>query len=91
MTRNPDPSGKSSLPFPIGSGLCHRQVRVHRSDVAWLRYILEAEEGLANFHSEGFGPVDRGVVHLTCPTQREDELDAFIAELISDGVVSPAD
>jgi hypothetical protein len=60
----------------LGEGLVGRRVRVAREDVAWLRYVLEAHEGLANLHGSSDGTI-------TLVTTRElaAELDAVIAEL----------
>jgi hypothetical protein len=59
-----------------------RSVRVERAQVAWLRYLLEAHEGLAFMHSDGSG----FVTLLTTESQRAD-LDALIADLEREGVV----
>ena len=71
-------------PLPAGDGLCTRLVRVERARVAWLRYLLEAHEGLAFMHSDGSGLVSL----LTTESQRSD-LDALIADLEREGVVEP--
>jgi hypothetical protein len=59
-----------------------RSVRVERAQVAWLRYLLEAHEGLAFMHSDGSG----FVTLLTTDSQRAD-LDALIADLEREGVL----
>ena len=47
---------------PVGPGLLSFRARVPAENVAWLRYVLEAEDGLAFMHSDG-----SGVVLLLCP------------------------
>jgi hypothetical protein len=68
--------------LPAGDGLCTRSVRVERAKVAWLRYLLEAHEGLAFMHSDGSGLVSL----LTTESQGAD-LDALIGDLEREGVV----
>jgi hypothetical protein len=70
--------------LPAGEGLCSRKVRVERAKVAWLRYLLEAHEGLAFMHSDGSGLVSL----LTTESQRAD-LDALIGDLEREGVIAP--
>jgi hypothetical protein len=60
----------------LGEGLTSRRVRVAREDVAWLRYVLEAHDGLANLHGTG----DRAITLVT-PECRAAELDEILAEL----------
>jgi hypothetical protein len=69
-------------PLPAGQGLCARRVRVERAQVAWLRYLLEAHEGLAFMHSDGSGLVSL----LTTESQRAG-LDVLITDLEHEGVV----
>jgi hypothetical protein len=70
-------AGRLSDDLPIfGPGLIARTIRVAREDVAWVRYLLEAEDGLANLYSSG-----DGAVTLIAPAGREKQLDAFIADL----------
>lgn len=71
-------------PLPAGVGLCVRKVQVVPADVAWLRYLLEAHEGLAFMHSDGSGVVSL----LTTESQRAG-LDALIDDLAAEGVVEP--
>lgn len=60
----------------LGPGLASRRVRVAREDVAWVRYVLEAYEGLANLH----GARD-GAITLVTTESLAAELDLVIAEL----------
>jgi hypothetical protein len=68
--------------LPAGDGLCVRRVVVERAQVAWLRYLLEAHEGLAFMHSDG-----SGVVSLLTTESQGRALDALIADLEREGVV----
>jgi len=68
--------------LPSGPGLCVWRVRVAREQVAWLRYTLEAHEGLAFMHSDGGG----GVSLLTTDSQ-VGALEALLADLVREGVV----
>jgi hypothetical protein len=68
--------------LPSGDGLCVRQVVVERAQVAWLRYLLEAHEGLAFMHSDG-----SGVVSLLTTESQASGLDALIADLEGEGIV----
>jgi hypothetical protein len=70
--------------IPAGNGLCLRTVEVERAQVAWLRYLLEAHEGLAFMHSDGSGVVSL----LTTESQRAG-LDALIGDLEREGIVRP--
>lgn len=69
--------------LPAGEGLCLRSVRVERANVAWLRYLLEAHEGLAFMHSDGSGLVSL----LTTDSQRA-ALEALIGDLEREGVLT---
>lgn len=71
---------------PSGDGLVQRRVRVARADVAWLRYTLEAHEGLAFMHSDG-----SGVVMLLTTLSQRARLDELILDLQTEGLVTPVD
>lgn len=60
----------------LGPGLTSRRVRVPREEVAWLRYVLEGHDGLANLYGDG-----GEVIVLVTTVERAAELDAVIAEL----------
>lgn len=60
----------------LGEGLVARRVQVAREDVAWIRYVLEAHDGLANLH----GASD-GTITLVTTEDLASELDAVIGEL----------
>lgn len=42
---------------PLGPGLVARRVLIPRAEVAWLRYLLEAEDGLGFVYGDGRGAV----------------------------------
>ncbi len=60
----------------LGEGLVSRRVRVARADVAWVRYVLEAHDGLANLHGSG-----DGTLTLITTSSLERELDAVLHDL----------
>jgi hypothetical protein len=60
-----------------------RRVSVARKDVAFLRYVLEAHEGLAFMHGDG-----AGTVTLLAPDSQLAELDRLIADLVAEGALS---
>jgi hypothetical protein len=68
--------------LPCGSGLCLRRVRIARPSIAWLRYTLEAHEGLAFMHSDGSEEVS-----LLTTDSQERALDALIADLQAEGLI----
>lgn len=68
---------------PSGKGLVERRVLVPREKVAWLRYVLEAHEGLGLMHGDG-----SGVVLLLAPESQAAALDELIADLREDGTVT---
>lgn len=63
-------------PLYDGPGLATRRVRVARHEVAWVRWIVEAHEGLANVHGDG-----EGTISLVAPDSRARELDRLIDDL----------
>ena len=63
-------------PLFDGPGLVTRRVRVDRDQVAWVRYVLEAHDGLAHLHSSG-----GGTLTLVTPTSQLQLLDAVINDL----------
>jgi len=65
-----------SSPLFTGEGLITRRVRVERDQVAWVRYVLEAHEGLGFLHSEGGGELT-----LVAPVSRAAALDEVIDDL----------
>jgi hypothetical protein len=65
-----------SAPLFVGDGLVARTLRVAPSDVAWVRYVVEAHDGLANIHIE-----KGGVVTLVTTREQVPRLDALIEDL----------
>ena len=55
---------------------------VSREKVAFLRYVLEAHEGVGLMHGDG-----SGVIRLLAPESPLAELDVLIADLLQDGTV----
>jgi hypothetical protein len=68
---------------PRGPGLEERRVLVSPEHVAWLRYVLEAQDGLAFMHSDGAGHV-----YVLAPVGRSAELDELVADLLREGCLS---
>ncbi|MCB9594581.1 MAG: DUF4911 domain-containing protein [Sandaracinaceae bacterium] len=68
-----------AAPLFDGDGLITRRVEVARDQVAWVRYVLEAYEGLAHLHSDGGGELT-----LVAPADRARELDAVIDDLVDE-------
>ncbi|HEX5659855.1 MAG TPA: hypothetical protein VFX59_21820 [Polyangiales bacterium] len=80
---------------PGGPGLVERSVMLARADVAFLRYVLEAHEGLVFMHVEERGSSARehfadgsGVVRLFATESLAGELDALVADLEAEGLVT---
>lgn len=69
---------------PFGNGLARRRLRADDGDVAWLRAVLEAYDGLAMLYGDG-----TGVVQLVTTDSRLDELDALLAELRGEAPLQP--
>jgi hypothetical protein len=70
-------------PCPAGEGLVTRSVYVATAQVAMLRYILEAHEGLCFMHSDG-----SGTVTLLAPRSQESAMLALIDDLVRDEIVA---
>lgn len=68
---------------PAGPGLVERSVLLARADVAFLRYVLEAHDGLVFMHGDG-----SGAVRLFATESQERELDALVADLEAEGLVT---
>jgi hypothetical protein len=63
-----------------------RRVRVARADVAWLRYTLEAHEGLAFMHSDG-----SGLVTLMTTESQHADFERLLEDLVAEGLLSCVD
>lgn len=78
---------------PRGEGLVERRARVKPENVAWLRYVLEAHEGLAFMHVEAPGSMRErapnsdgsGEVFLLAPAGLSAELDELVQDLLNEG------
>ena len=68
---------------PSGAGLIERPLLVAREQVALLRYVLEAHEGLGLMHGDG-----SGVIMLLAPESQAAALDALIDDLEAEGLVA---
>ncbi|MDB4943136.1 MAG: hypothetical protein JWP97_2670 [Labilithrix sp.] len=60
----------------VGEGMITRRVVVRAKDVAFLKGIVEAHEGLAQVFAEGGGDLT-----LAAPVGREAELDELVTDL----------
>ena len=80
------PPDADAAPLFVGPGLASRRVRVARRDVAWLRYVLEAHDGLANLH----GDAD-GVITLVTTESLAPELDRVLDDLAGEMTLSRLD
>ena len=73
-----------TAPLFDGDGLVTRRVQVPRAEVAWVRYVLEGNEGLANLHVER-----GGVLTLVAPECLAAELDAVLRDLAREIDLTP--
>jgi hypothetical protein len=67
---------------PVGEGLVERPVLVAKEQVAYLRYLLEAHDGLAFLHGDG-----SGTVLLIAPESQAHALDLLIGDLEAEGLL----
>lgn len=65
-----------SAPLFVGPGLVARRVRVPRAEVALLRYLIEAYDGLASLHGSG-----DGTITLVTTEELAAELDGLLDDL----------
>lgn len=80
MPRRPVP------PF-VGAGMITRRLVVRAKDVAYLKGIVEAHEGLAQLFAEGGGDLT-----IAAPAGREAELDELVRDLAEElGGILPAE
>ena len=61
-----------------------RRVKVARERVAWVRYVLEAQDGLGLMHGDG-----SGTIVLLAPTTQARSLDELIGDLARSGDLEP--
>ena len=71
---------------PTGPGLVTRRVRARSEQVALIRYLLEAHDGLGALHGDG-------TAHITlfAPESQAAALDEVIADLMAEGLLGPAE
>jgi hypothetical protein len=78
-----EPAQSNDAPYkPAGPGLVERRVLINRDQVAWLRYVIEAHEGLGFMHGDG-----TGAVYLFAPESQAGALDELIADLEREGTL----
>jgi|GEM_PF-6101153 len=77
-------SGESAAFSPRGVGLVERRARVKPENVAWLRYVLEAHEGLAFMHVSPNTPGSQEVF-LLAPVELTRALDELVRDLLDEG------
>jgi hypothetical protein len=66
-------------PLLLGPGLVARTVRVPKDQVAWVRWVVEAHDGLASLHFER-----GGVVTLVTTASQLDALEAVLDDLAAE-------
>lgn len=72
----------------VGEGMITRRLVVRAKDVAFLKGIVEAHEGLAQVFAEGGGDLT-----IAAPVGREAELDELVRDLAEElgGILPKAD
>lgn len=65
-----------TAPLFVGPGMVTRTIRVSREDVAWVRYVIEAHDGLANVHVQ-----KGGVVTLVTTEEQAETLDGVLQDV----------
>lgn len=78
---------RRSVPPLVGAGMITRRLVVRAKDVAFLKGIVEAHDGLAQVFAEGGGDLT-----LAAPVGREAELDELVRDLAAElGGILPTD
>lgn len=67
---------RRSVPPLVGEGMITRRLIVRAKDVAFLKGVVEAHDGLAQVFAEGGGDLT-----LASPVGREAELDELVRDL----------
>ncbi len=67
------------VPPLVGPGMITRRLVVRAKDVAFLKGVVEAHEGLAQVFAEGGGDLT-----IAAPAGREAELDELVADLAAE-------
>lgn len=70
-------------PCPTGPGLVTRRVLVRSEQVAFVRYLLEAQDGLGALHGDGSAHIT-----LFAPESQAAALDELIADLQAEGLLA---
>ena len=65
-----------TAPTPLGPGLRAIALRISRAELSFLRFTLEAHEGLALIYGDG-----KGKLQVICPNDQFGELHALLTEL----------
>jgi hypothetical protein len=68
----------------MGEGLVERAVLIDKEQVGFVRYLLEAEDGLAFLHGDG-----SGVVTILSTVSQVEALDRLLADLAAEGFLVP--
>lgn len=75
------------VPPLVGEGMITRRLVVRAKDVAFLKGVVEAHEGLACVFAEGGGDLT-----IAAPADRADELDELVRDLARElGGILPED
>lgn len=82
--RMPNVSQPSSHPptQSLLTGMFHRDVRIAKQDVAWLRAVLEAHEGLGFVYGEG-----GGIVHIVTTPDQADALTTWLNAVSTEAAI----
>ena len=67
------------VPPLVGAGMITRRLVVRAKDVAFLKGVVEAHEGLAQVFAEGGGDLT-----IAAPAGRDAELDELVADLAAE-------
>jgi hypothetical protein len=70
---------KKSVPPCIGPGMVSRRIVVRAKDVAFLKGVVEAREGIAQVFAERGGDLT-----IASPADRERELDELVDDLCAE-------
>ena len=78
---------RRSVPPLVGEGMISRRIVVRAKDVAYLKGIVEAHDGLAQVFAERGGDLT-----IAAPAGREAELDELVADLAAElgGILAEA-
>lgn len=71
--------GRKAVPPLVGQGMVTRRLVVRAKDVAFLKGVVEAHDGLAAVFAEKGGDLV-----LAAPANRERDLDALVQDLARD-------